>query len=202
MISESKIIEPYIYIGHLNKVNAKKLIPDNKKVIALAPTANWGGKQWPAENFIEFISSVSGEKGRIKNSIVAIFGLESENHMIRPLLEYLKNIDHINLIGKTSILDAYACMQRCIGFVGNDSGLMHLAAAANINTLGLFGPSKEINYRPWGDRSYFLRTESDYEDLVNVKGYSRHHSSSLMKSLTVEKVFRKVSNFSCTDYHR
>ena len=70
---------------------------------------------------------------------------------------------------------------------------MHLSAAANINTLGLFGPSKEINYRPWGDKSYFVRTESDYEDLVNVQGYNRHHSSSLMKTLTVEKVLRKCS---------
>lgn len=197
LISESKIIEPYIYIGHLNKVNAKKLIPDNKKVIALAPTANWGGKQWPAENFIEFISSVSGEKGRIKNSIVAIFGLESENHMIRPLLEYLKNIDHINLIGKTSILDAYACMQRCIGFVGNDSGLMHLAAASRIPTLGLFGPSPEEVYAPWGSNCSWVRTRKSFNEIISSPSYDYKSEKSRMSDLsieTVEEAFIKLIN--------
>ena len=68
---------------------------------------------------------------------------------------------------------------------------MHLSAAAKINTLGLFGPSKEVNYRPWGKKSYFLRTEIDYDKLVNIEGYSRHDSSSLMRSLKVDKVFTK-----------
>ena len=88
------------------------------------------------------------------------------------------------MFGRFSLVEILLFLKECRLFIGNDSGLMHLSAAANIYTLGLFGPSKEINYRPWGDRSYFLRTESSYDDLVNVKGYSRHHNSSLMKTLT------------------
>ena len=49
----------------------------------------------------------------------------------------------------------FALLKHCKLFVGNDSGLMHLSAAAKINTLGLFGPSKETNYRPWGKKSHF-----------------------------------------------
>ena len=109
------------------------------------------------------------------------------------LVAKINNINIKNLCGYCEITEIYALLKHCSLFIGNDSGLMHLSAAANIYTLGLFGPSKEINYRPWGDRSYFLRTESNYEDLVNVKGYNRHHSSSLMKTLTVEKVLRKCS---------
>ena len=197
LFSHSKIIEPHIFAGNLNKANAEKLIPGNKTVIAIGPTANWGGKQWPPENFIKFISSISGKKGRIKNSIVAIFGLESENYMVRPLLEYLRNIEHINLIGKTSILDAYACMQRCAGFVGNDSGLMHLAAASKIPTLGLFGPSPEQVYAPWGSNCSWVRTNKSFNEIISSSSYNYKSEKSHMSSLsseTVEEAFIELLN--------
>ena len=41
-------------------------------------------------------------------------------------------------------------------FIGNDSGLMHLAAAAGAPTLGLFGPSPADEYAPSGRRASFV----------------------------------------------
>jgi ADP-heptose:LPS heptosyltransferase len=48
---------------------------------------------------------------------------------------------------------AAACLARCTIFIGNDSGLMHLAAAAGAPTLGLFGPSQASEYAPAGRRT-------------------------------------------------
>ncbi len=186
----SKPLSPRIYIDNKNKIKADKLIPKNRKIIAIGPTANWGGKQWPAENFIKFISNVSGRNGAIKNSIVALFGLPEEVHMIRPLIDYLSNIEHLNLIGKTSVLDAYACMEKCIGFVGNDSGLMHLAAASNIPTLGLFGPSPEKVYAPWGKNCSWVRTEKSFSEIISLPNYDYKSQKSHMSDLKVEVVER------------
>ena len=44
-------------------------------------------------------------------------------------------------------------------FVGNDSGMMHLAAASGAPTLGLFGPTDERLYGPWGQRATAVRPE-------------------------------------------
>ena len=49
-----------------------------------------------------------------------------------------------------------ACLERCALYVGNDSGLMHLAAAAGIPTLGLFGPTPWREYSPAGRRAAFV----------------------------------------------
>ena len=45
-----------------------------------------------------------------------------QSHTDRPL----------DLIGKLDLLTVYAVLKRCLLFVGNDSGLMHMAAAAGI----------------------------------------------------------------------
>ncbi|THD65495.1 glycosyltransferase family 9 protein, partial [Phenylobacterium sp.] len=51
---------------------------------------------------------------------------------------------------------------------GNDSGTMHLAAAAGIPTLGLFGPSDEQLYGPWGVDARVARGPRSYEQIRAV----------------------------------
>ena len=132
----------------------------------------------------------SSKKTKIFNSVI-IIGSNKEKEMCDYLESKIKNIRVINLSGLYDITLIYAILKHCKLFIGNDSGLMHLSAAAQIRTLGLFGPSKEVHYRPWGKNSYYLRTKKSYEQLVNVKGYNRHDNGSLMDSLPVDKVLNK-----------
>ncbi|HEY9549000.1 MAG TPA: glycosyltransferase family 9 protein, partial [Kiloniellaceae bacterium] len=81
-----------------------------------------------------------------------------------------------------------ACLERADFFVGNDSGLMHLAAAAGTPTLGLFGPSPEVRYRPWGPHAGYVRTPESFEALTGAPGFDIGAQRSYMESLTVEAV--------------
>ena len=72
----------------------------------------------------------------------------TEHDMAAPLLEILPGA--VDLCGRLSLPAVAACLRRCALFVGNDSGLMHLAAAAGAPTLGLFGPSRVNEYGPSG----------------------------------------------------
>ena len=65
---------------------------------------------------------------------------------------------------------------------------MHMAAAAGIPTLGLFGPSRAEHYAPWGDNCAFVRTEESYDDLVGAPGYDHRTTGTLMDGLSVEAV--------------
>ena len=195
LIKVKEIISPNIPNSKIAKKEALRIISEKKialPILAIAPVTNWQRKNWPIENFILLINNLmKNSKAKYSFKSVIILGSEKERVRCNKIVEEINNINIKNLCGYSEISVIYALLKYCKLFVGNDSGLMHLSAAASINTLGLFGPSKEINYRPWGNKSYFLRTESNYEELVNVKGYSRHDSSSLMKSLTVKKVLRK-----------
>ena len=59
----------------------------------------------------------------------------------------------MDLVGRLALPTVAAVLARSALFVGNDSGLMHLAAATGIPTLGLFGPSRVGEYAPAGQRA-------------------------------------------------
>ena len=68
--------------------------------------------------------------------------------MAEPLLTALP--DAIDLVGRLTLPQVAACLERACLFIGNDSGLMHLAAATGTPTIGLFGPTDASTYGPTG----------------------------------------------------
>ncbi|MFM8375637.1 MAG: glycosyltransferase family 9 protein, partial [Phenylobacterium sp.] len=71
----------------------------------------------------------------------------------------------IDLVGRADLVTLHAALGHARLFIGNDSGLMHLAAAAGAPTLGLFGPSDERLYAPWGEKCRVLRGARTLEQI-------------------------------------
>lgn len=171
---------------------AERLIPGGGPVLAIAPTANWRGKTWRDVRFVELIERLTdgdtGTEAILPNARIAIFGGPGETPAALAVLESIPADLCINLVGTEDLPTVAACLKRCALFVGNDSGLMHMAAAAKIPTVGLFGPSRAENYRPWGDLAVAVRTEKAYDDLVGGPGYDHRNTDTMMDSLSVDSV--------------
>ena len=179
--------EPKIFVSKERQARMDRQIGD-RPVLAVGPTANWGGKQWPAESFAETVRRLTAEDGILPGARVAVFGAAHEREAALPVLAATE--DPLDLIGSADLLNVFAILRRCRLFVGNDSGLMHMAAAAGIPTLGLFGPSAEWRYRPWGERCAVARTKESLEELTTAPDYDYRSHRSLMLSLSVEEVVR------------
>ena len=133
-----------IWLSTAAKERARELLPDGAPILALCPTSGWGPKTWPRERFAELAQRLPFQR-------VAIFSAPQESELIEPVAAALRDkVELINLGGKTSTLEAAACLARCSLCVANDSGLMHLGAALGIPTLGIFGPSSDLVYGPHG----------------------------------------------------
>src|SRR6202012_5215578 len=89
-------------------------------------------------------------EGPMKGGRLMVLGGPEDARFARGMKDVVTRNQFINLAQDTAILTAYACLKRARLFIGNDSGTMHLAAAAGIPTLGLFGPSGEDDYGPPG----------------------------------------------------
>ena len=106
-----------------------------------------------------------------------------------PLITALPAGRVIDLVGRTDLLTAAAVLRRSGLFIGNDTGLMHLAAAAGTPTLGLFGPSPVERYAPWG-RCTAVAVTTPSGAALFPPGFDHRTTDTLMDGLSVAAVER------------
>lgn len=192
LIGVSPAPGPTLSLSDDARASAAALIPEGPPVLAIGPTANWGGKQWPADRFAELALRATGADGLLEGARVAVLGAEQEREMAQPVLDALPAERQIDLIGQ-SLPVAAACIERSALYVGNDSGLMHIAAATGTSTLGLFGPSPETRYGPWGKDCASVRTDEGFKELVLAPDFDHLSQKSLMTGLSVNKAYEALA---------
>ncbi|MBD23286.1 MAG: hypothetical protein CL572_06480 [Alphaproteobacteria bacterium] len=106
-----------------------------------------------------------------------------------------KSINLLDLVGKIDLIEMYFLMQKSNLFIGNDSGLMHLAALAKVPTIGLFGPSDIKKYSPFGSKTLAIKSPKSYNELMSYDGFNPKKVNSLMTGLEVDHVYKKIVNF-------
>ena len=164
-MNSNNILMPKIYVNELDK-NEAKLIMKDRIAIAIAPGGNWPPKIWPAKNYNKLIFELLNNYSN-KNLIFLIVGsLGEEKQYFDKVVNNVSKEYIINIMGKSLTL-TYACLSLCKLFIGNDSGLMHLSAASGINTIGLFGPTRDDWYRPYGKNCHVIRTKESFNELRN-----------------------------------
>lgn len=177
---------PYLWTHPHHEALAEKWIPQNMPVLAISPAANWPCKQWPLPFWNSLIAQLIQENGPFHQGKIFVCAAPHERDQIAELVNFIPESQCIDSIGHVDLLTLYACFKRCTLFIGNDSGLMHLAAASDVPTLGLFGPSRPERYRPWGRQAAFVRTPETPEILLA----RLPTTESLMGTLLPEKVLQ------------
>lgn len=184
---------PKLWFSAAQTEKADALMSGSGKILGIGPTANWIGKTWPAERFIEVIDFMTSEGGVMEGARVAVFAAPGEEADAYKVLGSVPPERQIDGIAKGTPGEATAAIARCDFYIGNDSGLMHCAAASNVPTLGLFGPSYDYIYAPYGDHCAFLRTPESFDELIDFPGYDpKTLDHTLMSSLSVEAVKEKI----------
>lgn len=165
---EDRPPSPYLFTDEAIEARAAALTAGEGEILAMAPIANWVGKTWPAERFALVARQLLGPQGAMAGGRLMILGAPSEQLAVEPVRSAVARSRVIDLVGKADLLVCYAALKRVRLFIGNDSGLMHLAAAAGTPTLGLFGPSDEALYAPWGPMARVVRGARTFEDFLEV----------------------------------
>jgi ADP-heptose:LPS heptosyltransferase len=148
---------PHLFTSDRIQARAAKLTAGWGPILAVAPHANWVGKTWPAERFAKAARDLLGPGGALEGGRLMVLGGPSDRRDAVPVLAAIPKNRVIDLVGREDLLVLYAALARARLFIGGDSGLMHMAAAAGAPTLGLFGPSDEALYGPWGRDTGIIR---------------------------------------------
>ena len=113
----------------------------------------WRTKRWSLENFAAVITQV---QKRFEARIL-LTGSTTEIPLGEALAQTTQ-VETINLIGKTTLLQLGALIESCDLYLTCDSGPMHIGAAVGTPTIALFGPTSPIRHGPYGENHKLRRT--------------------------------------------
>jgi heptosyltransferase III len=191
---------PRLWTARHHEAAASALVSSGTQVLAVGPAANWRGKEWRAERFAALVQRLTAADGLMPGGRVVVLAAAHERRQAQPLLAAIPPHRQIDLVGKVDLLTAAAVLRRCALFIGNDTGLMHIAAASGTPTLGLFGPSPSAQYAPWGQHTAMVRSV-DPPEMMFGPGFNHRTTDTLMDGLSVDaaeeaacQLWRSVAN--------
>jgi lipopolysaccharide heptosyltransferase II len=131
---------------------AQFLVGTRKPVVAFQVGAKYKNRQWPPERFAHV-----GKALVAKGASIILVGSPAEIEMCETVRKGI-GAHCINLAGKTTFGQLAGILAKCDLVVGNDSGLMHLAASVGAQTLVLFGSPHPNHSRPIGAKEAVIIT--------------------------------------------
>lgn len=124
--------------------------------VVLAPGAEFGpAKRWPTMHFAELARRLgrpsvllgSAKEAPLCDEIVAAAAATPDSCRA--------------LAGKTTLAEAFALIAGAANVIGNDSGLMHVAAAFGVRQVAIFGSSSPLHTPPLNDRASVIWLKDD-----------------------------------------
>ena len=183
---------PFLFTSEDREDEARRLMAGKGPILAMGPAANWVGKAWPVERFARTAMELLGPQGPLAGGRLALFGGPEDRAHIEEVRKSVQTDRCIDLTGRIDLLTVYACLKHARLFIGNDSGLMHLAAAAGAPTVGLFGPSDERLYGPYGENTRVVRGPRSFGQFRTLDP-NLNQSISHMMDLPVPQVVRAAT---------
>ena len=154
-------IKPHLRINfevHVSKSNQsfirefseKRKISHSQLVVGLGPGSRWFTKQWMPERYAELATRLVEDYG----CKLFWFGSKDEAPLIRKIQSRMRGTpleQGICLAGEYSLEQSIALMGRCELFIGNDSGLTHLASGRGCRVVVIYGSTTpSLGFEPWG----------------------------------------------------
>jgi lipopolysaccharide heptosyltransferase I len=116
--------------------------------VALVPVSRWPSKNWPIAEYGRLARRL---QDRLGATIYLLGGSGDEELAACAAIAGQLAADRVlNLAGRTRLVEMGGWLQAMDLVIGNDSGPMHLAAAAGTPVLALFGPTDPVRSGPYG----------------------------------------------------
>lgn len=159
------------------------LTENSGPLVCLNPAGCWPTKNWPSERYAELGSKLAEHW----NARILLLGTDNVREGAHAIERELGD-RAINLVGKTTPLEALAIIRRLSLMVSDDSGLMHLAWTNGVPAIGIFGASRSVWSRPLGKHTRHLGSE-DLSCGACMQENCLRNDRICLTRITVEEVF-------------
>jgi heptosyltransferase-2 len=159
---------------------------ERSKVVILHPGSGSRKKVWPLDQFLDLARYL---QERLSSKILIVLG-PAEGSEVQKAFERMGTNTPILAKG-LSLLRLASVMEGCRFFIGNDSGISHMAAALGLPTVAIFGPTDPRVWSPRGEKVVVVRREipcspCPQERFFQCKGFE------CLKGIEISEVLRAL----------
>ena len=115
---------------------------DKSAFVVIHPAAAFDTKQWAAEKFAQVADELA-----VRGLAVVVIAATKELQVVAEFGKKIKT--PFAFLNNSSLPEITALLDRARLFVGNDSGIAHMAAAVGTPAVVIFGSSNIAHWRPW-----------------------------------------------------
>lgn len=119
--------------------------------LAVHPGSGSARKNWPLDRFLEVARTTAGRGRRL------LFILGEADHEIAGAVRAAAASLGAPVADSLDLVELAGVLANCGGYLGNDSGITHIAAALGIPVVTVFGPTDPARWAPRGDHVRLLR---------------------------------------------
>lgn len=123
-----------------------------EELVVLNPAGAFKTRNWEISNYVKFAQIWMQHYPETKFLVLGVGFIDRKANKLKELL----GESCINLVQKTTPIEAFAILQHTKLILSEDSGLMHMAWTSGIPTFALFGGTRSDWARPLGAHSFFL----------------------------------------------
>jgi lipopolysaccharide heptosyltransferase II len=164
----------------------KDHIPPYLPKVAVQPFSLWKYKEWDVEKYAALIRWIVSEYG-----FPVIVAGSPEEKARADELKRMSGPNVYNFAGKTSIGMFAAVLKACNLFIGGDSAGLHISAAVDTPTVGIFGPASVSAWAPRGEQHVVVHKNLSCIP-CDKKGCEEIGVSKCLEELTVDEVISAV----------
>jgi len=163
-------------------------------LLALHPFASYPEKSWPLEKYAEAATRLKQSEGLTP----VIFGGGGDLELYNRFRDLFPE-GTIDFVGKCNLRISMAVLKRCTVYIGNDSGVMHLAAAVGLPLVAIFGPTSPSRFGPWSAGARVVSNNFPCSP-CRLKFFTECEPSpqgrpQCLESITVDDVCRELLDF-------
>jgi heptosyltransferase III len=155
----SAVSMPMIRATQADKLKGMEMLAENgvmpsTKVVIMQPGSGGAHKCWHLDNFLSVARMLQKEG----TDTVFLLGPAEMERFSESAIDEMRSIG--NLLTGIPLSDVLAVLSCARGYLGNDSGITHLAAAVGVRTVVVFGPTAPAVYRPIGPAVTILQSNT------------------------------------------
>ncbi|MHB9155607.1 MAG: glycosyltransferase family 9 protein [Endomicrobiales bacterium] len=161
-------------------------------LISFHPGGFYPSQRWPWKSFAELAKRLLS---RYPPARILLLGTAAENDIINGIYlgQDAGSRPRVLKMVNTRLLQAIHLIRISKLFIGNNSGLLHIAAALRIPAISSMGPTVPWLWRPYGDEKRNIVFRKGLECSPCSKGVCKSHEC--LNRITVDEVFEKAKGF-------